>query len=97
MGGLQIRSCDNCRHHEGLPFTETCGTCVDLSNWQSKRGTKAGAPRKPGAGRNKFADPGEVKKTITLSFKANDITKFGGYESVKEWLTKKFYDIIKGS
>lgn len=97
MGGLQIPSCSNCRHYEGLPFTKTCGTCEDLSNWKTKRGAKAGAHREPGAGRTPFEDQGEKKQVMILSFKENDVTKFGGYESVKEYLTKKFYDIIKGS
>ncbi len=96
MGGLQIPSCSNCRHYEGLPFTSTCGTCEDLSNWQTKRGRKLGYKpnpwdKKPGP--KEFKDQGEKKQIITLSFKANDISKAGGYQKVKEYLTKAFYKI----
>ncbi len=98
MGGKQIRSCSNCREYEGLPFTETCGTCEDLSNWQSNRGRKLGSKPKPGSkktGPKEYEDRGELKQIITLSFKANDIEIAGGYDCVKEWLTNQFYDIIK--
>ncbi len=99
MGGPQIPSCSNCRHlAEGGVYTKECDTCIDISNWKTRRGAKAGAKRKPGAkktGPKEFEDRGELKQIITLSFKANDIEIAGGYDCVKEWLTNQFYDIIK--
>lgn len=91
MGGLQIPSCSNCRNDK----TFICFGCHKLSLWQTKRGAKAGAPRKSGAGRTKFADQGEKKQVMILSFKENDVTKAGGYKKVKTDLEKAFYDKIK--
>ena len=96
MGGPQIRSCDNCRNIDYGSMSNTCLECVDLSNWQSRRGSKAGVGRKPGSaktGPKEFEDRGEIKQIITLSFKANDIKKVGGDKKVKEYLTKAFKSI----
>ena len=91
MGGKQIRSCSNCRNFDEGSMSNTCLECIDLSNWQTRRGAKAGVGRKPGAGRPKFKDQGEKMQSMILSFKANDVTKAGGYQKVKEYLTKTFY------
>lgn len=96
MGGLQIRSCDNCAN----VFTISCSSCSkDLSNWQSKRGAKKGVKPKPGAatpGPKQFKDRGELRQDVRLYFKTNDITKAGGYKKVKEYLESIFYKLIKG-
>ena len=98
MGGLQIPSCSNCRHRRrGRIYQRICDTCIDLSKWKSKRGAKAGASRKPGAGRTPFEDQGEKRQAMILSFKANDVTKAGGYKKVKADLEKAFYDKINKS
>ena len=97
MGGLQIPSCSNCRHLPKEKYTDAnCVECWEFSQWQSRRGAPAGVGRKPGAGRHKFEDQGEKKQIIMISFKANDITKAGGYKKVKADLEKAFYDKIKG-
>ena len=101
MGGLQIPSCSNCRHL-GTSTLEPCLSCIEEPDamptyeyWQSRRGSKAGAPRKSGAGRTKFKDQGEKKQVMILSFKENDVTKAGGYKKVQADLEKAFYDKIK--
>ena len=100
MGGLQIRSCSNCRHKEKMFDEFPCIECnSELNLWQTRRGAKAGVGRKPGAaktGPKKFEDRGELKQIIMLSFKANDIKKAGGYQKVKEYLESIFYKLIKG-
>lgn len=102
MGGKQIPSCSNCRFFDKevkeKPWFECWGSDGDhvCPDWKSKRGAKAGVGRKPGAGRHKFEDQGEKKQAMILSFKANDVTKAGGYKKVKTDLEKAFYDKIKG-
>jgi len=92
MGGLQIPSCSNCRHlAEGGVYTEECDTCIDLSNWQTRRGAKAGAPRKPGAGANKKPQ-GEAKIWFMLGIPEKDITAYGGLKKLKVDFIKWFYD-----
>ncbi len=99
MGGQQIPSCSNCRH-----FTDKdsfiCLLCKDYDGWQTKRGTKLGSKRKPGAkktGPKEFEDRGELRQYVYLSLKANDIEKAGGYKKVKADLEKAFYDKINKS
>ena len=97
MGGPQIKTCINCRHNPDDQFKDAnCVECWEFSQWQTKRGAKAGVKRKPGAaktGPKKFEDRGELKQIVTLSFKSNDIKKAGGYQKVKEYLTKAFKSI----
>ena len=90
----------NCRFSENKAGDDPCVKCLGLSDypyWKSRRGSKAGADRKEGAGRTPFEDRGQLKQSMILSFKESDITKAGGYKKVKADLEKAFYDMAKPS
>lgn len=84
---------------------EPCFSCIGEfgggpthESWQTRCGRKLGVKRKSGeakTGPKEFEDRGELKQIITLSFKANDIEKAGGRQKAKEYLEKKFYELIK--